>query len=166
MLNEWIYPTVVTQFCEADVHVPWINIDQDFTQINLVRSQRDLRHIANPLVNDIKMKTYFLVLKGFEFINLPDVITGIEAYIDIRRTGRITDETIQLYRNGPLGGNLGTGKLDNLQTYGGANSLWGLESISPNILDEEFGLVLRYQSHPNWPHQTTPNMEHVQIRVW
>lgn len=168
MPTPWFYPSVVTQYCEADVHVPWISVDDNFTQINLVRTKTDLRHIANSLVNDMKMKTYFLVLTGFNFTNLPDTITGIEADINIRRTGRITDETIQLYKNGVggLGGNVGTANLANQQLYGSANSLWGLETLDAVLLDQNFGLVLRYQTHPSWPHQTTPNMEHVQIRVW
>lgn len=175
MPTEWTYPTTITQFCEADVHIPWTEIDNDFTQINLVRTKTDLLHMSNPLVNDMRMKTYYLVLTGFEFVNPPEVISGIESFINIRRGGRIVDETIQLWANGQaLGANLATGNIDgygnlvilNEHTYGAPTDLWGLESFDPTLINDNFGLVLRYQTHPKYVHQTTAFMHHVQMRLW
>lgn len=177
MPTAWTYPTIATQFCEADVHIPWTGIDNDFTEINLVRSKTDLLHMSNPLVNDMRMKTYYLILKGFEFVNPPNTISGIEASINIRRGGRIADENIQLWANGQaLGANLATGNVDgygnlvilNEHTYGAPTDLWGLESIDLDLIDNnpDFGLVLRYQTHPKYIHQTTAFMHHVQMRLW
>ena len=175
MPSSWTYPTQVTQFCEADVHIPWLHVDNEFTQINLVRSKKDLVHMSNPLVNDMRMKTYYLKLTGFEWVDAPDVVTGIEFFVNVRRGGRITDETTQLWINGQaLGSNLATGNIDgygnivilNEHTYGGPGDLWGLESFDTSVIYQDFGVVLRYQTHPRYPHVTTPNMQHVQMRLW
>jgi hypothetical protein len=167
MPTNWFYPSVVTQFAEADVHVPWMKVDEEFTQINFVRTTVDLKHLSNPLVNDIRMKTYFLKITGFNWEDLPETINGIEASIDIRRIGRVTDETISLCINGqPVGDNVGNADLSNIKTYGGNGMFWGLPSLDVASVDENFGLILRYQSHPHWCHQSTPNMNHIQMRFW
>jgi hypothetical protein len=175
MPTSWFYPSVATQFCEADVHVPWMHTNTSFTtidlgteeyEINCIRSAYDLRHISNPLVNDMKMRTYYLVLTGFNWEDLPPTITGIEAYVGIRRTGRITDETVRLYNGQAIGDNRATADLSNIKTYGSPTDRWDVADLTPGSFDENFGLILRYQSHPNWPHQSTPQMDHVQIRVW
>jgi hypothetical protein len=167
MPTKWTYPNTVTQYAESNTHVPWLNVGDDFEQMNLVRSKKDLLHIANSLMNDYTMKTYYLVVKEFDFFDLPEIISGIEVYVNIRRTGRITDDTVQLYLNQPLGQNLATYQIDDIKTYGNETALWGVENLTPIMLDDpEFGIILRYQSHPTMPHQTAPYMEHVQIRVW
>ena len=175
MPTTWFYPSVVTQYCEVDAHVPWLNTDDKFTQINLVRSAYDLRHISNPTTNDIRAKTYYVKLTGFNWKDLPNTVNGIEASINIRRGGRITDETVALCISGEqLGDNRATGNVNghgyitilDQMTYGGDGELWGVENITTADLDENFGLILRYQTHPYWCHQSTPNFTHVQLRVW
>lgn len=178
MPTSWTYPTIASQFTDADIHVPWLhnntnflNSELDLTtkefEINQIRSSKDLLRISNTLVQDIKMKTYYLLLSGFEWEDLPNSITGIEARIIVRRTGRITDETVQLHLNEFIGSNQATLDLDNDKVYGASDSLWGLDEITRTMLNNpDFGIVVRYQSHPNYPHKTTPNIEHVQLRVW
>ena len=176
MPTSWTYPTTASQYTDSEIHIPWLHTNEEFTEIdlgsktyeiNLIHSAKDLLHISNTLVQDIRMKTYYLVLTGFSWRNLPITISGIEARVNVRRTGRITDETIQLYYNAPIGINQSTLDLSNDKTYGAPDSLWGLEEITRDMLTEPtFGIVLRYQSHPDWPHKVTPNMEHVQLRVW
>ena len=168
MPTEWFYPTSASQYAEASVHVPWLNIDDNFDQINRVRGEKDLRHISNSLVNDIKMKTYYLVLTDFMMSELPETISGIEVYINLRRTGRIFDDTVQLYYNNqPIGANMANRDLFDIKVYGGETVTWDVEGLSRDMLnDPNFGVVLRYQSHPTIPHQTCPYMEHVQLRAW
>jgi hypothetical protein len=176
MPTSWTYPTTASQYTDTDVHIPWLHNNETFTEIdlgsktyeiNLIYSAKDLLHISNTLVQDIRMKTYYLVLTGFNWRNLPITISGIEARINVRRTGRITDETIQLYHDAPIGINQATLDLSNDKLYGAPDSLWGSAEITRDMLTEPtFGIVLRYQSHPDWPHKVTPNMEHVQLRVW
>jgi hypothetical protein len=168
MPSEWSYPNTATQYAEAPVHVPWLNVDENFDEINLVRGQTDLRHISNSLVNDIKMKTYYLALTEFDWINMPETLTGLEVYVKLRRTGRIFDDTVQLYYQGqPIGANMANHDLLDLKVYGGETFKWGIDDLSIEMLsDPDFGIVLRYQSHPTIPHQTCPYMEHVQLRAW
>ena len=166
MPTEWFSPTTISQYAESDIHVPWQGIDTDPLDVNAVRTTKDLLHISNMLANDLRMKTNYLVVTGFNWWNLPDTISGIEVKIHIDRVGRITDDTIQLYNGAGFSDNKANKDLSHLKTYGGEADLWGLTSIEPNDLNDTFGLLLRYQSHPNWPHRSTPNMRYIQIRVW
>ena len=178
MPTPWIYPTTVSQYTDSDVHIPWLHNNEEFLnttldlsseeyEINQLRTSKDLLHISNTLVQDIKMKTYFLVFQGFNWTNLPGSIAGLEARINVRRTGRITDESVYLYQGTSIGTNQASLDLANDKTYGGDGFLWGLDEITSGTLtDPTFGLLLRYQSHPNYPHKVTPNIEHIQLRVW
>ena len=69
--------------------------------------------------------------------------------------------------NQPLGNNLADFQIADIKVYGGETELWGIEGLTKEMIDDpEFGIVLRYQSHPTMPHQTAPYMTHVQMRVW
>jgi predicted extracellular nuclease len=166
MPTSWFFPSIVTEYAEVEEHVSWNNVGNNFTQINKISTTKNLLHIANLLVNDIKMKTRFLICTGFNWNNLPQNISGIEVYVGLRRQGRITDDTIQLYHNQSIGDNKATYDLAAVKTYGGENDLWGLGSIPASNLDVNFGIILRYQSHPSFPHSAAPIMDHVQLRVW
>ncbi len=167
MPTEWTIPNTVIQYAEADIHVPWMNVGNEFEEINLVRGQKDLVHIANSMTNGYKTKTWYLILKEFDWIDLPETINGLELYVNVRRTGRITDDTVQLYHGGAIGNNLADFEIDDLKIYGGEGNLWGLPSITNEMLnDPEFGIILRYQAHPTMPHKTAPYMTHVRMRVW
>jgi len=166
MPTKWTYPNTCTQYTDADFHVSWMNVGEDFEEVNMIRGEKEIYHIANSLSNDRKNKTYYLVCKEFDWEDLPEIITGVEVYINIRRTGRITDDTIRLYNQGPIGENMADNKIDDIKIYGSETSKWGLELTSEQFTDPEFGLVLRYQPHPSFPHSTTPYLQHVQMRVW
>lgn len=178
MPTPWMYPTVVSQFAEyPDHHVSWANNTTKFSdreldltlpeyEVNFIRTEKDLLHISNTAVNDLKMKTWYLKFSGFDFRHLPDTISGLEFLISVKRVGRIIDDTIQLYTDMPLGDNKATIALDDKKLYGGETDLWGLAEITHSMLNKQLSIILRYQSHPTIPHRATPTMEHVQIRVW
>jgi len=107
-------------------------------------------------------------MTGFHWDDITDPINGFEVYINLKRKGRILDETIGLWYNGEqVGGSKADGDLSNIKTYGGSGDTWNFEQISSGILNSgNFGLLLRYQSNINWPHRDTPNMIQVQARVW
>jgi hypothetical protein len=180
MPTSWTYPSTVFQFAEADNHVPWIHYNTEFIdseldlssdnyEINQIRTTKDLLHISNPTVNDLKMKTYYLVVKDFIWKDtLPNTVSGIEVMVHVKRVGRIMDDTIQLCigREG-LGNNRADGVLSDIKTIGGPVDLWGIEEIThAQLNDPTFGLILRFQSNIAIPHRTTPNINHIQLRVW
>lgn len=177
MPTAWTYPTVASQFYEFTTHVPWTNNTTKFVdteldltlpeyEISYLRTEKDLMHIPNTAVNDLKMKSWYLKLTGFKFRHLPESITGIEAKVNVKRVGRIMDDTIQLYSLTPLGDNKANNDLTNDKIYGSETDLWGLDPITPDFFDDNFGIIVRYQSHPTIPHKETPTMTHVQVRVW
>lgn len=172
MSTPWFYSNTITQYGEVPSHVSWANEDGGFAALKSnnnesIMTTKELLHIANPTTNDIKMKTYYLNLVNFNMINLPLVISGIEVEIEMNRGGRITDETIQLLLNDShIGDNQASYPLSQNTVYGSETSTWGVNLTPAMLQDPTFGLSIRYQSHPSWPHRESPKLEYIRLRVW
>jgi hypothetical protein len=172
MTTPWFYPNAVTQYGEIPQHVSWQGEENNWAYLRTtdayVSTTRELLHIANNSVNDLKMKTYYLYLTDFGIVDLPDPITGIEVEVNMKRGGRITDDTIQLrYNDEFIGDNRADYKLDNVKVYGAPDDLWDISNLTANMLtDPSFGLGLRFQSHPSWPHKEHPMLNFIRLRVW
>jgi hypothetical protein len=166
MTSNWAPPTSIIQYAEPgfdDHHVSWINLD--FTPL-VIQTSRDLLHIAMQPKHDILDKTYFLKFSGFTFETLPDTISGIEMRLTMKRNGRISDETIQLcLGDNLLGDNLCTPNVDTIKLYGGENDTWNASVTPANLADLNFGVTMRFKSHPSWPHKTGAMVKTVELRV-
>jgi hypothetical protein len=114
------------------------------------------------------MKTYYLELTGYNFLYLPDVVTGIEARLTADRRGRITDEQTLLCLNGTMmGDNKADLLLDPKKTYGGETDRWGMENLSrADLQNSSFGITIRFQSHPHWPHSDGAAVDSVELRIY
>jgi hypothetical protein len=174
MTLTWALPREISQYSEAgaeDAHISWSERDNFAALKNLdgrsIQTSRDLLHIARDPKHDIKEKTYFLKITNFDFYALPDTLTGIEVKLSMNRFGRITDETIQLcINNGLIGDNQATLENNPIKLYGSETQLWNTTLTLENLQDPSFGVVLRFQSHPRWPHKTSALIDAVQIRVY
>lgn len=173
MSTNWALPSIITQYSESgaeDKHVAWDN-ERNFSSLKSkdgshTKTIRDLLHIARDPKHDILEKTYFLKLTGFQFMNVPQSLSGIELKITMNRFGRITDDTIQLCLSDNLiGQNFADLNLAPIKIYGSATDLWNTSLTSNNILENTFGVVLRFQSHPRWPHRSSAFIDAVEIRV-
>jgi len=174
MTANWSLPTTIRQYAEVgaeDHHVAWLNVD-NFSPLKTldgrsIRTARDLIHIARDPRHDILEKTYYLEATGFVFHTLPEVISGIELKITMNRFGRITDETIQLcLGNDMIGENQATLELDPIKIYGSDSNLWGTELTLSDIQRPDFGIAMRFQSHPRWPHRSSAMIDVVEMRVY
>jgi len=173
MTTLWTPPTVVNQHAEEGgelTHIQWND-----TQFDALRSPGDqslttngtLVHLARSPKVDFKNKTYYLTATGFNFNSLPEVISGIELRLNTNRRGRVTDETIQLLvNNTPVGDNQATLSVDPIKTYGAPTNLWGLESLSNNDINSGFGVLIRFQSHPHYPHKDGANIYSVELVIY
>ena len=172
MTTNWAFAGTIIQEAEIIQHAKWRGEETGFSGIKTdlygaINTETDLYHIANPTVNDIKTKTYYLYLTNFNLINVPDVIAGVEVVIAMNRKGRITDETVQLrYNNEFIGRNLADFKLDQTKTFGSSTDYWSCELTKAMINDPSFGLGIRFQSHPSWPHRDSPMINYIKLRVW
>ena len=173
MTTNWAMPTQINQYAEEGaeaVHITWLEIDS-FSSLKekdgrFVRTTSDLIHIARDGRVDITQKTYYLQLTGFIFQNVPDTISGIEMILSMNRHGRVTDDTIQLCLSGNLiGDNQASIDLSPKKIYGGDNLLWNTDITKTIIQDPSFGVVLRFQSHPDWPHKSSPLIDAVEVRI-
>jgi hypothetical protein len=173
MTSNWALPTIITQYAEEtaeDDHISWVEVDNFSSLKSLdgrsIKTSRDLLHIARDPRHNIKEKTYFLKVTGFNFINLPSNISGIELKITSNRYGRITDETIQLTLNNTvIGDNQASLDLNPIKIYGGTDNIWNTNLTTVNLLDPSFGVLLRFQSHPRWPHKNSIMLDSVEVRI-
>lgn len=171
MPTAWFYPNIVTQSCEIEEHVPWIN-ENDFLFLKhadgiYVTLSKPLLHISNSVVNDVKMKTYYLNLSDFRITGLPNTISGIEVEVNMNRGGRITDETVQLtYQDQIIGKNYADFDLSPKKLYGGSSDLWSIQLTASEIASSDFGIKIRFQSHPSWPHCEYAKIDYVRLRAY
>lgn len=173
MTSNWALPTTIEQYSESSaelVHVSWDSFD-NFNNLKTnngksVKTSRDLLHIARDPRHDITEKTYFIKCVGFNFVNLPLVPSGIEVKLTSNRFGRITDETVSLTLNNELiGDNHASLDLSPIKTYGNNNDMWNTTLTQSDIQNSSFGVILRFQSHPNWPHKCSMLLDAIEIRI-
>ena len=178
MTTPWTSPTTFIQYAEPGAeaeHISWFDQNgfSDLRNPNgrFISTSQPLMHIARQPRNDITMKTWYLQCTGYNFSNLPEVISGITVKLSMNRGGRIADETIQLtYQGNSLGDNLAssafsmatqTSSLEPVTFYNGS-----IDGINlPILQDPSFGVTLRFQSHPYWPHKTSPGIDCVELQI-
>lgn len=169
MSTNWTSPSTLEQYAEDESHITWNSTDVSLILSGTsISTSLPLLHIARQPRNDITMKTYFLRASGFDFKNLPDTISGIECKILMNRGGRITDETIQLCLDENLiGDNRANLEVHPEKVYGSNMDNWNVANLNRMIVeDPTFGIVLRFQSHPAWPHKTTPHIRSVELHIY
>lgn len=175
-MSNTYYPTIVTQLGE-DPNIAWVpTISSDGASLVQRRWQttKPLRHISNPASGDLRDSTYSLVCTGFNIPALVE-INGIELRVLAQRNGRIADETIQLtYQNSAIGRNNfyyetdeeGRLPLFNDTTYGGSTDLWEAELTSEILQDPSFGVILKFSSHPYYPHSSGMLIDSVSLTIY
>ena len=165
-ISSWFTPTNITE--DLTDSPPYIAWQGDRGSLTFPMStSKDLIHIANsggpgPAMTDIRNKTTLLTFTGFNITGVPDTITGIEVKLDIQRNGRIADEFVGIQ----FGNNLITrtkvnydqdteGHLIhfNRNLYGGETDMWDDQITPTDLQDSNFGVLLRLQSHPFYPHR-------------
>jgi hypothetical protein len=173
MTSNWTLPTSITQYAESgaeNAHVSWLEVD-GFSGLKTVdgrsiKTSRDLLHIAKDPRHDLVEKTYFLKLVGFNFTNLPEVLSGVEMRLTMNRYGRIADDTIQLcLQDNLIGDNQTNFSLDPIKIYGSDTDKWHSQITIADIQSPSFGVILRFRSHPNWPHKNSAMIDAVELRV-
>lgn len=173
-MTPWTNPTTVNQFAETsaeNIHISWDN-SNNFAGMKSdneqsVGSMDPLYHYARSPEADINSKTYYIRSTGYNFQNLPAVISGIELRLKTKRGGRVTDDTVQLCLDGiDVGENKADLIVNPLKYYGGNNDLWGLDNLTvETVQNNNFGVTLRFKSHPQYPHRDAVFVDSVQIRI-
>ena len=172
-------PNSVNLFSDSpDQEVSWktnSNFDTNFLLGFRWSTVRSLLHRSNPATGDLRDRTWQLHCTNFNMTDLPNTITGIQLDLMSQRNGRIVDETIQLVHQGePIGNNNfmyildseGHFYLNNQTSYGGPTDLWGAELTKDMLEDPSFGVILKFQSHPYYPHSCGMFLDSVSITVY
>lgn len=135
----------------------------------------ELKHRSNPATGDIRDSTWNLVCTNFNMTTLPDSIAGLQLDLSGQRHGRIVDDIIQLtYQGSPIGNNNfsyilnneGHLYINNQTSYGGPTSQWGV-TLTPEMLqDPSFGIIIKFKSHPYYPHSCSMLLDSVSFTVY
>lgn len=148
------------QFAEDEIaDIPW-SIQPNTPSM----SQEDLKTTMNTSTGLQRSRTWYLTYSNFNFKDLPSNITGIQLDLRSRRRGRVMDETVCLsYDDQLISDNKTQYISDDLQhlyindtmTYGGPGDLWNIQGFDFNSIVNNplFGITLRFQSHPSYPHR-------------
>ena len=173
MATEWTFPSIFLQYaetCAESVHTPW-NEANNFDELKnndgrQLQTDKVLYHIARSPKPDIKNKTYYLKLTGFNFQNLPNSLTGIELRIQGQRYGRVTDDTVHLIKDDEqIGDNKATLPIHITKIYGGNEDNWNTALTISDVMSSNFGVLLRFKAHPNWPHSSPMFLDSVEMRI-
>jgi hypothetical protein len=177
MSTNWALPSIITQYDEpgAEQGLELSNIlwddSKEFSQLTgtdngSLPTKGSLQHLARSPKVDIKTKTVYLKLCGFNFTNLPNVLSGIQLRLKMNRKGRVTDETVQLCLDDNLiGKNYGTFDLDPQKLYGGPADLWDTDLTISDVTNPSFGVILRFQAHPEYPHRDGAYIDRVELQI-
>lgn len=142
-----------------------------------VYTLKDVYHHVNTASGAIRNKTNYIHFKNFDIDHtVPNVITGIQLILKTRRNGRVFDELVAMSHNEHVISDNKTSyltsgdgydhlKLNDTTVYGGEGDLWGLETIATRglVSDPTFGVSLRFQGHPMYPHTSGMQVESVQL---
>lgn len=171
MTTFWTHSNKIHQYSEEgaeSVHISWNNTDVNRVSSNdnnSITTNGNLYHIARSPKHDILSKTYYIVFTDFKFQNIPETITGIELKLFGNRKGRIMDDTINLYKNDIIGDNKSISEILPSKIYGDSTDLWGTSLVKNDIMDKNFGVILRFKSHPKWPHNDPMFINAVELRI-
>ena len=104
--------------------------------------------IGSLLIQDSNM----LLFSNFNFqLEEGAVIQGVEMRLHCQRLSRIEDKTVQLYYQQLKGDNRAADVAEDLQLYGGASDLWGVDT-AVDWTSPQFGVAIDLQ-----PHRTIPS---------
>lgn len=172
MATYWTSAGNISQYAEEgadNAHISWSNIGTEPVILNdkfSIVTSKNLYHIARSPKHDLMTKTFFLKLTDFRFQNLPATISGVELRIMANRRGRIVDDTVQLLLNGQLiGDNKAGSEISVNKIYGSSTELWNSSLTADQIAQSSFGVLLRFKSHPKWPHSDPMFVNCVELRI-
>lgn len=99
----------------------------------------------------------------------PDLtIQGIAVSLTTRRSARVVDHTIQWrYKQAQLiGENRANPHPEDLQVYGGATDLWGIDFATVDYTDPEFQLAIKLMPHPDYPCRVQPVIYQLRLDIY
>jgi len=172
-------PTTVIQYADdEETQIQWDPNTLASLGTVGITTVKPLLHVARSPKYDLTNTTWYMKCTGFNFTDLPTTISGITVTIKMNRGGRITDDVIQLcYQDNLIGESraqpayINTVNQDQsflypTTTYGGTTDTWKVDNITTDMIqDPTFGVVVRYKSHPRWPHRTSPIMYSIAMQI-
>jgi len=162
MWTSWRSATIVTQteqnqIAYTDGSGP-LDSPRDLTTV------QPLRGIHTGTGQLLTNEANSLLFSGFGFVVGSDTVQGIEVMLTTQRLARIQDRVIQLHYQQLVGSNRANLSAEDLQLYGSADDLWGLDQALPWD-HSQFGVVVDLQPHISIPSNNTALIFAVAMRL-
>jgi len=150
----------------------------------IATSKKSLYTISGFWMEKFLSNTSQLWCTGYNIPTNNRIISGIECQVNVQRAARIEDLIIQLTLNGdiigdnlasninPVQSDMNTGDfttplnpVEDLNTYGGVDNLWGTTLTSEDVANSTFGIVISFKSNPVYPHRDIVYLSQASIRI-
>jgi hypothetical protein len=97
--------------------------------------------------------------------SITGTVMGIELRLNTQRLSRIQDNVIQLSTDQLLGENRAVDSAEDLQHYGSASDMWGINS-TVDFNSDLFGVVVDLQPHKTIPSNNPAIIYTLDLRLW
>lgn len=179
MITDFISANTVDQVSDNVYYtIPWNDINLSTSNDAYAVSSNTLYTISGLWMERFRSKTNQLWTTNYQIPSLSNTIIGIELRVNIKRSARIQDLTIQLTLNGELIGlNYGVYMttqyayqhnlplIDDFNIYGGPTDMWGTTLTPTEITDPTFGAVIAFQSNETLPHRDLAYLNQIALRI-
>jgi len=158
--------------------IPWNDVTSSTSNDAYAVSSDTLYTIPGLWMERFRSKTNQIWMTDYQIPLLSETIVGIELRVNIKRSARIQDLTIQLTLNGNLIGlNYGVDMttqyayqhnlpvIGDYNVYGGPTDMWGTTLTTTDITDPTFGAVVAFQSNETLPHRDLAYINQLALRI-
>lgn len=162
MWTKWHSPHSITEYETTEIKFSDGDNLLDSTQD--VISAKSINGVSNSFGDIITQESNALLFNDFRFQDIGS-INKIELKLEVSRLARIQDKQIQLYFNKPIGSNLADLSAADSNIYGGTISTWRVKPDKIDVTDLNFGVVLDFMPHSQYPSSNTVYIRKVQLRI-
>ena len=159
MWTKWYSPKIVEQIASDEIlYQGTLPLDGSvpFSTVDAVSG------VATSVGGLVQQGARSLVFRGFGIVAQGPVL-AVELMLAVDRVSRIQDHKIQLWQAAVVGRNLADPLAEDRWVYGGALSLWRVDSLV--VDNENFGVLIDLSAHKEYPSRDTINIKEVKIRV-
>jgi hypothetical protein len=159
MWTKWYTPKIVEQLASDEIVYQGSVSSNGFVDLSTVDA---VSGVATSQGGLRQQGARSLVFRDFSIPN-QGVVQGIELSLRVDRLSRIQDHTVKLWQSAAVGRNLADPLAEDQWVYGGALSLWRVDSVT--VASENFGVLVDLSAHQQYPSRDTINIKEVKIRV-
>lgn len=162
MWTKWHSPFSVSEY-ETD-EIKFSDGDKILDSTKNINTIQSINGVSTSYGDIVTQESNALLFTDFQFSNISN-INKIEIKLEMSRLARIQDKQIQLYFNEPIGSNNFDLDAADLNIYSGDENFWGVSFSNIDVNNTNFGVLLDFQPHIQYPSSNTVYIRKVQLRL-